>query len=51
MPDVSHRPRLLVLAAAALFSTGGVAIKGTTLGGWQVAGMRSAFAAVAIAVG
>lgn len=45
-----NQPRLLVLAAAVLFSTGGMAIKATTLDGWQVAGLRSAFAAVAIAV-
>ena len=47
---MTRRPRLLVLAAAALFSTGGMAIKGTALEGWQVAGLRSAFAAVAIAL-
>jgi drug/metabolite transporter (DMT)-like permease len=34
-----------VLAAAVLFSTGGAAIKATALGAWQVAGLRSAFAA------
>jgi drug/metabolite transporter (DMT)-like permease len=47
---MTNNPRLLVLAAAVLFSTGGVAIKGTALAGWQVAGLRSAFAAVAIAI-
>jgi drug/metabolite transporter (DMT)-like permease len=41
--------RLLVLAAALLFSTGGVAIKGNTLTSWQVASFRSAIAAVMIA--
>lgn len=41
-------PRLQLLAAALLFSTGGAAIKATTLSGWQVAGFRSAVAAVAI---
>jgi DME family drug/metabolite transporter len=37
-----------VLGAAALFSTGGAVIKGTTLTAWQVAGLRSAIAAVAL---
>jgi DME family drug/metabolite transporter len=39
-------PRLGVLAAAALFSTGGAAIKACGLTGWQVAGFRSAIAAL-----
>lgn len=43
------RARLLVLAAAALFSTGGVAIKGCTLGAWQVACFRSGIAALTLA--
>lgn len=43
-------PRLQVLAAAALFSTGGVAIKGLALDAWQVASLRSAVAALALAV-
>src|SRR5262249_44708632 len=30
-------PRLLIVAAAVLFSTGGVAIKAASLSGWQVA--------------
>jgi drug/metabolite transporter (DMT)-like permease len=38
----------LVLVAAALFSTGGVAVKATALGAWQVAGARSAIAAAAL---
>lgn len=42
--------RLSVLGAALLFSTGGAAIKGTTLSGFQVAGFRSAVAALAIAL-
>jgi drug/metabolite transporter (DMT)-like permease len=42
--------RLQVLGAAALFSTGGAAIKGTTLTAWQVAGLRSAIAAVTLLV-
>jgi drug/metabolite transporter, DME family len=40
--------RLQVLGAALLFSTGGAAIKATTLSAWQVAGFRSAVAALAI---
>lgn len=49
-PPVGLAPRLQVLAAAALFSTGGVAIKGLELGAWQVAGLRSGVAALALAV-
>ncbi len=41
-------PRLQVLAAAALFSTGGAAIKAIGLTGWQVASFRSGIAAVAL---
>ena len=41
------RARLQILAAAALFSTGGAAIKACSLSGWQVAGLRSAVAALA----
>jgi len=44
----SLRARLLLLCAAVLFSTGGVAIKATTLNGWQVACFRSALAAAAL---
>lgn len=40
--------RLQVLGAALLFSTGGAAIKATTFSAWQVAGFRSAVAALAI---
>lgn len=40
--------RLLVLAAALLFSTGGATIKSISLTAWQIAGFRSAFAAVAV---
>ncbi|HUO86926.1 MAG TPA: DMT family transporter [Thermoanaerobaculia bacterium] len=43
-------PRLQVIAAAALFSTGGVAIKGLALSSWQVAGLRSGIAAAALAL-
>src|SRR4051794_15953159 len=42
--------RLEVLAAAALFSTGGAVIKATHLAGWQVAFLRSAVAALALFV-
>jgi drug/metabolite transporter, DME family len=42
--------RLSVLGAALLFSTGGAAIKGTALAAFQVAGLRSAIAAVAIVI-
>ncbi len=44
----SGRDRLMVLAAAILFSTGGAAVKACTLNGWQVACFRSAVAALAI---
>jgi drug/metabolite transporter, DME family len=40
--------RLQLLGAALLFSTGGAAIKATTLTSWQVAGFRSAIAAAAV---
>lgn len=40
--------RLQLLGAAALFSTGGAAIKATALTGWQVASFRSGIAALAI---
>ena len=39
---------LLVLAAAALFSTGGAAIKAASFNSWQVASFRSGVAALAI---
>jgi drug/metabolite transporter (DMT)-like permease len=45
-PPLLHR--LKVLGAAALFSTGGAAVKATTLSAWQVAGFRSAVAAAAL---
>ncbi len=43
-------PRLQVLAAAALFSTGGAIVKGIGLNGWQVASFRSAVAVLAFLV-
>jgi DME family drug/metabolite transporter len=48
MTSGTLRARLLLIAAAALFSTGGAAIKLATLNAWQVAAFRSAIAAVAI---
>src|SRR5436190_1260690 len=42
------RSRLEILAAAALFSTGGAAIKACALTGWQVASFRSGMAALAV---
>ncbi len=42
------RYRLLILAAAVLFSTGGAAIKSASLTSWQVACFRSGVAAVAL---
>jgi drug/metabolite transporter (DMT)-like permease len=42
------RNRLLLVATAVLFSTGGVAIKAATLTGWQIASFRSAVAAAAL---
>ena len=50
MPRPSASPRLALIAAAALFSTGGAAIKATSLTGWQVASFRSAVAAAALAL-
>jgi drug/metabolite transporter, DME family len=48
-PEYGHaNARLLVVTAAVLFSTGGAAIKWTTLTAWQVAGMRSLIAAAAL---
>src|SRR5688572_25862641 len=51
--SASHTPtpladRLRVLAAAALFSSGGALIKAIHLGGWQVASFRSFVAAVTL---
>src|SRR5436309_1136311 len=52
MPDHTSpsRFRLEILAAAALFSTGGAAIKACSLSGWQVASFRSGIAALAVLV-
>jgi drug/metabolite transporter (DMT)-like permease len=43
-------PRLQVLTAALLFSTGGVAVKSCSLTSWQIASFRCAVAAVAMLV-
>ncbi len=42
--------RLQLLFGALLFSTGGVAIKLSALGGWQVAGLRAGVAAIVLSV-
>jgi drug/metabolite transporter, DME family len=42
--------RLLLIAAAVLFSTGGAAIKAISLSPWQIASFRSAIAAAALIV-
>jgi drug/metabolite transporter (DMT)-like permease len=42
------RARWQLAAAAALFSTGGAAIKAADFAGWQIAGLRSGIAALAI---
>ena len=42
------RARLLVLAAAILFSTGGAAIKASSLNNWQVAGFRCGAGLIAL---
>jgi len=46
----SAAPRLQILAAALLFSTGGAAIKSLSLTGWQIAAGRSLIAALALAL-
>lgn len=42
------RSRTMVVAAALLFATGGAAIKGLSLSGWQVASLRSLVAALVL---
>jgi len=49
-PGVLARDRLMILAAALLFSTGGAAIKACTLNAWQVASFRSGVAFLALAL-
>lgn len=41
-------PRARLVAASVLFSTGGTAIKGVALGGWQVLAVRAAIAAIVV---
>jgi DME family drug/metabolite transporter len=48
METAPLRHRLLLIGAAALFSTGGTAIKALTLTSWQVASFRSAVASIAL---
>ena len=49
MPSASPLgPRLEALGAALLFSTGGAAIKATSLSSWQVASFRAGIAALAL---
>lgn len=42
------KARLQLIAAAALFSTGGAAIKSAEFTGWQIAGLRSGIAVLAL---
>lgn len=49
LPELT-RARLAIVAAAALFSTGGAAIKAASFDSWQVAFLRSAIAAAALLV-
>ncbi len=44
------KARIQILLAAALFSTGGAAVKMTSLTGWQVAAFRSGVAAIVMAL-
>src|SRR6185436_4328015 len=44
----SLRARLYLLVTAVLFSTGGAAVKACSFTSWQVAGLRSTFAVVAL---
>jgi drug/metabolite transporter (DMT)-like permease len=48
MPSSPLRNRLLLVATAVLFSTGGAAIKAAALTPWQVASFRSAVAALVL---
>ena len=48
MIPTNVKPRLQLLAAAVLFSTGGAAIKATTFSGWEVASFRSGIAALTV---
>jgi drug/metabolite transporter (DMT)-like permease len=48
MPETRTRARLEILFVALLFSTGGAAIKAAQFTSWQVAGLRSGVAAIAV---
>jgi drug/metabolite transporter (DMT)-like permease len=48
--SASAAPRLQILAAALLFSTGGAVVKAVSLTGWQIAAGRSLIAALALAL-
>jgi drug/metabolite transporter (DMT)-like permease len=48
MDNSAVRNRLLIIATAVMFSTGGVAIKAAALNGWQIACFRSAVASAAL---
>ncbi len=47
-PTARPIDRTMILAAALLFSTGGAAVKLTSLTGWQVASLRSGIAAITL---
>jgi drug/metabolite transporter (DMT)-like permease len=47
-PTTRTADRMMILTAALLFSTGGAAVKLTSLTGWQVASLRSGIAALAL---
>jgi len=46
--EIQNRARLEILVVAFLFSTGGAAIKAAEFTSWQVAGLRSGVAAIAV---
>jgi len=46
--SASTKARLQLIGAALLFSTGGAAIKAAAFTGWQIASLRSGFAALAL---
>jgi drug/metabolite transporter (DMT)-like permease len=48
MTSFPRRGRILLIAAALLFSTGGAAIKLSSLSAWQIAGFRSGVAAIVL---
>lgn len=48
--NAARSGRYQLILAAALFSTGGLAIKAIALNNWQIASVRSAIAAVAMAI-